>query len=541
MDLLGDIVEHNTEAPVAPSFPFISGPSSTSGFPKPTAKKPSRWRQRLQNKGLSSMSGVIETENNNTPSQKFYTVDKDTNLRKFKDKNEKKLDYSGLSESEQIHQENIEILTKMSIEEREEAKEQLLDSLDPKILEMLMKRSSRKYGPPSSNEKFENDSLFQPVEGSIGTWVGGQHDLDTDQPSNYSNTNSLTSTNSGPLKSAFKSTSDSVSSSSILLSSSPTSSSNTNTNTNTTTTTTSNNNDGKKLRFSKEAKVIYLDQSQKVKQQTPVDSDNEWEDFKEVTELSPSPPPKMTDDDHIPSIDEVIKINDTKVEDLINSQTSSGIHFPKRSQPYEELDINDPKFNDKLYEKYFPDLPKNPKQLEWMKSVDTPIPSEIQYDSIESVRFDFKGNIITSENISNYLNDNQGLFNHAKNPELPGYTIPELAHYLRSTYPGQVCIACRTLGRILYKLGTLDYHVHEIDDSNNDNQEFNNKGTEGQFEIECWKLISNLQIIGFLQKYSSDSEKNLSVKNYAIDALWLWKNANGDAKLKKYSQSENDL
>lgn len=217
------------------------------------------------------------------------------------------------------------------------------------------------------------------------------------------------------------------------------------------------------------------------------------------------------------------------------------MHFPKPTQPYEELDINDPKFNDKLYEKYFPDLPKNPKQLEWMKSDSRSTPSDISYDSVESVRFDFKGDIITSENIDKYTNENQGLYNHSQNPELPGYTLSELAHYLRSTFPGQVCIACRTLGRILYKLGTLQYQVHEMDDENDMEGKMNESGVEGMFEIELWKLMIKLKVVELLQMYASDKEKNLSVKNYAIDALWLWKQGNGDVKIKKHSQKEETV
>lgn len=518
MDLLGDIVEHDTQTPVLPVAP---GPASQEGFPTPSLKKPSRWRQRLQNKGLTSMSGAVQPD----PKQdsKFYTTDKSTNLKKFKNSDDLKLDYSNLSEAEHIHQENIEVLSRMSVQEREEAKGELLDTLDPKILEMLIRRSAKKYGPPTNSFDSIKNSIYDPVEGSIGTWVGGEHELDfkkeettrpAAQPKSVSSSaGSISSSTS--LKSVLKPSNVSSSSS----------------------------NDEKKIRFSKEAKVIYLDQSKKVRQDIPSDPDaDEWEDVKDVKESSPTPiiPQSPIDDDAEPTLSDAIKIKNTKTEDVIHDHSnSSGIHFPKPTQPYEELDINDPKFNDKLYEKYFPDLPKNPQQLEWMKPIDNDqIPSEIEYDSIESVRFDFNGNIITSENISKYINsdNDQGLFNHSQHPELPGYTLPELAHYLRSTFPGQVCIACRTLGRIFYKLGKFQYQVNEIDE-NSGESELNDEGLEGQFEIECWKLISTLQIITFLQKYSSDNEKNLSIKNYSIDALWLWKSADGDKKLKQFGSS----
>lgn len=512
MDILGDIVEHETSVPKPPSVPS----SSSKGFPQATAKRPSRWRQRLQEKGLSSMSG--EVSGGDQDDGKFYTVDNDTNLKKFKDDGERRLDYSGLSEEERVHQENIEILARMSNKDREEAKQELLDNLDPKVLEMLMKRSIRKYGKPGEKGLCEEDqqtkeaSMFDPVEGAAGTWVGGEHELDKTIPT--ATVENTASSHCSPAGSCSDNLKSSLMRSKTMASSSPVGNS---------------ASSEKKIRFSKEAKVIYLDQSKQVKLETP--EDDEWEDVSDVKSPSLTP---LVDDDAAPPLEDAIQLAEQSVHDVV--RTKSGIHFPKPRQPYEELDINDPNFNDKLYEKYFPDLPKNPKQLEWMENSNTRIPDEIAYDSLESVRFDFKGEIITSDNIDRYLGENQGLYNHSKNPELPGYTLTELAHYLRSTYPGQVCIACRTLGRIMYKLGTLEYQVNEVGPTAEDNGNgiAKESGKEGQFEIECWKLIDTLQIIPLLQSYSSDKQKNLSIKNYAIDALWLWKKGGGDGKMKKF-------
>ncbi|TID26158.1 hypothetical protein CANINC_002853 [Pichia inconspicua] len=447
MDLLGDIVEHETTTPVAPMTPLkpqVPAVTPLTGFPAAQKRAPSKWRQRLQEKGISSISGAVEAKEE-TP-KKFYTKDESTGLKKFRDSGDRKLDYTGLSEAEQIHQENIEILTRMSVEEREEHKQELLDSLDPKVLQMLMRRSRKKYGPPGEEDgevegNTNIDPLYEPVEGSMGTWVGGEHELDKPKRSN-----------SGPGE--------------------------------------------KKIRFEKEAKVIHLDQTKSVIEGREAVEDaleNEWED---VEELEPEPTPGF---------------HEIELEN--EHQHNHSVHFPKPPQPFEPLDINDPQFNDKLYEKYFPELPRNPNQLEWMQPVPE-TPKDISYDGVETVRFDFRGDIITNANIGEYIGENKGLHNHAANPELPGYTLPELGHYLRSTFPGQVCIACRTLGRILYKLGTLSYDMVIGDDS---------CPTErGVFEKECWELVEKLQIIELLQKYAQESERNLSVRNYAIDALWLW-------------------
>lgn len=469
MDLLGDIVEHETTAPVAPVAPAVSvAPQAPlMGFPAAQKRAPSRWRQRLQEKGLSSISGAVETREDKKMQQdepkKFYTVDEATGLKKLRDSNDRQLDYTGLSEAEQIHQENIEILARMSVEEREENKQELLDSLDPKVLQMLMRRSRRKYGPPGEGEGEVSldgadnsyvDPIYEPVEGAMGTWVGGEHELDKPVRSNGG---------SG----------------------------------------------GKKIRFEEEAKVIHLDQSKSViEEREAVEEalENEWED---VEELEPETEAIKDEQEH-----------------------SHGVHFPKPPQPFEPLDINDPQFNDKLHEKYFPELPRNPNQLEWMQPVPE-TPKDISYDGVETVRFDFRGDIITNANIGEYIGENKGLHNHAANPELPGYTLPELGHYLRSTFPGQVCIACRTLGRILYKLGTLSYDMVISDDSG--------PTERGAFEKECWELVEKLQIIELLQKYAQESERNLSVRNYAIDALWLWRQGKNEEGGEKEKEEESTL
>lgn len=482
MDLLGDIIEHNR---VSVEPPIFTAPQP-KGFPSAEKKKPSRWRQRLQEKGMSSISGAVKTPEEVKKSEPFYTFDKAAGVTKFKDGNERKLDYSGLSEEEQIHQENIEILARMSTSDREQHKQELLDSMDPKVLQMLINRSTRKYGAPAIDKA--EDSLYKPVEGSMGTWVGGEHELD---------------------KAVLKK-SGSVSSSSSSSSS-------------------------KKIRFNEEAKVIRLDHSMSViDERRAVDQENEWEDFQDIEPRNAASPP--IDDDAAPDFESAKKLSEGSCSDPTHNHeandednNSFGVHFPKPTQPYEELDINDPKFNDKLYEKYFPDLPKNPKQLEWMQHAAN-APTEISYDSIDSVRFDFKGNIITTEKLKEYnAGENEGLHNHSSNPELPGYTLSELGHYLRSTFPGQVCIACRTLGRILYKLDTLSYNMVQGVDPEDEDYEVE----PGTFEKECWKLIKTLQIIELLQKYAQESERNLSMRNYAIDALWLWRQGKSDKEGEK--------
>lgn len=487
MDLLSDIVEHETQDIHPPPFTAqlssaaSLSSSALSGFPKPVKRQPSQWKKRLANKGITSISDSLKTNDNGNT---FYTTDDSTNLKKFKNSNDKQLDYSDLSEQERIHLENIEILSRMSQTEREEAKSDLLDNLDPNILNMLIKRSQKKYGAPVSANNHDtqvvqethSNPLYEQVEGSMGTWVGGKHHLDNIHESSPPKTN----------------------------------------------------NAKKSVKFNNEAKVIYLNQKDKVKHKTPSDSEGEWEDVQDIKDKDNGSNTNNIDDDLAPDFNKALDLSNKSSNDIINNPA---IHFPKPKQPYEKLDLNDPHFNDKLYEKYFPDLPKNPNQLAWMNLDNSnKIPTDLQYDSIDSVRFDFNGNIITNQNIDNYLDQNQGLFNHSADPQLPGYTLPELSHYLRSTYPGQVCIASRTLGRILFKLGSLEYQITEINDENN-NLNTKKSGTKSDFEIKTWNLINDLKILDLLQHYASDTQKNLSIKNYAIEALWLWKKAGGNSNI----------
>ncbi|KAG7745764.1 hypothetical protein KL912_004917 [Ogataea haglerorum] len=285
MDLLGDIVEHDTATePQAPG-PAMSGPAT--GFPVAGKRKPVQRRRTAE-----------------SPPR-------------------------GLSEKEQIHLENIERLSRMSEEEREQAKEELINTLDPKILQMLLKRAER--------------------------------DSDSDTAASPS------------LKPALRR--DSVSSA------------------------------DKKVRFNNEASVKYVKPSSPLAMPKSSKEDEEWEDIEYL-------------DDAGPSFEEARRLK------------QASVHFPRPTgEKLEKLDINDPDFNDKLHEKFFPDLPKDPKALEWMRPAPE-TPKQVTYSAVAELRFDLNGDLITSENIQKHAQAPE-LHHHAANPELPGYTLAELAHYLR--------------------------------------------------------------------------------------------------------------
>ncbi|KAI5957762.1 hypothetical protein KGF57_003029 [Candida theae] len=207
--------------------------------------------------------------------------------------------------------------------------------------------------------------------------------------------------------------------------------------------------------------------------------------------------------------------------------SNSSVHFTKPTPSQDGLDLNDPEFFDKLHEKYFPDLPKETEKLSWMT---TPMPKQVSttYESISDMRFDFNGNLVQidideekddSRGIPTYL----GLHHHSDNPHMAGYTLSELVHLSRSVVPGQRCISIQTLGRILHKLGKHELGIIPVleTETNSDVKEM-----VEMFEKMMWDLIEELRIVESITEAADEKyTKNLSVRNYAIEALYLIKTA----------------
>lgn len=484
MDLLGDIVEHNLEgAQAAPPRPKVITVKSrkgntVGGFPRATRQRPSRWRQRLAKKGLSSMSDAVKVDPLN-PSP----ADKPTSKEQ---------------ERETMSKQNMAFINSMTPAQKEQAKQEILENVSSETLKLLIKRSKKvavkQEKTPAKPAKVVRrkdaiPDMVPTIEGD-NTWIGGYRTKEDAERAEAAkpvkdddtNKNTTASTN---LKSALKKENKSK--------------------------------NIKKVKFNNEAKVQYPDEVGKK------DSDDEWENIEYL-------------DDAGPTYEDAKKISDKKTKEAIKDAK-----FKTRKEPYEKLDLNDPDFNEKLHEKYFPDLPMNANQLEWMSNKNVPqTPVDISYDSLDDLRFDFKGDIITGENIAKYSKTtSDGLHNHSAHPELPGYTLPELGQYLRSTYPGQRCIASRTLGRIMYKLGKLQYSVTEVTNKKVGGPERQHRdaaGHEGLFERKCWEIILQLQMIPLLEQSAADTEKNVSVRNYAIDALWLWSQGGGDEICKRVAK-----
>ena len=188
------------------------------------------------------------------------------------------------------------------------------------------------------------------------------------------------------------------------------------------------------------------------------------------------------------------------------SRTTEGTNAP-------QLDPSSPDFIAELHDKYFPELPTDPSVLSWMQ----PLPKSSSYNpSAESVpvaaiRFDFRGHILPPR-LSSQLPSTLGLHHHAHAPSSAGYTIPELAHLARSTFPAQRCIAMQTLGRILYRLGRGDFGLEEED------------LCEGLWdEMEKGRVIDVL-----VEAAGGNGEKgSRTVWVTATEAVWLWRRGGG--------------
>ncbi|ODV81659.1 uncharacterized protein CANTADRAFT_44109 [Suhomyces tanzawaensis NRRL Y-17324] len=464
MDFVGEIVEHETEVPMPPVAP--TGPAS--GFPDPgklKLKRESRWKSR--------------NTKNSTQLPSKVAAPKDENL----------------SEAEKIHRENMARLGLMSEEEISREQQELLSGLDPKLIQSLLKRTESRI--TKNNHSLHDSHLHDGhshAEGYNG-WIGGVRTAE--------GMSDLSHLDEADVNKALGLNPENLSatSSSSSLSSSGKSK--------------------KSVKFNTVATIKYDD----MHGGTELAGEG-WEDVDDLNDLIPGA--EGAEEDEIAPegyqlVSEEDEANDNKL----------GVHFTKPKDKHQDLDLNDPDFYDKLHEKYYPDLPKETEKLSWMTK---PLPKQVSttYESISDMRFDFKGDLVE-------LNDEtkseqpetptyMGLHHHSDNPHLAGYTLAELAHLSRSVLPGQRCLSIQMLGRILHKLGLHKYSILPVDDSNPEDTAFNENMKElvTNFENLMWNLIEQLRIIDSITEAADEKKtRNLSVRNYAIEALWLWKQGGG--------------
>lgn len=196
-------------------------------------------------------------------------------------------------------------------------------------------------------------------------------------------------------------------------------------------------------------------------------------------------------------------------------------HFPQ-PPALPDLDPSDPDFLESLHQKFFPNLPADPSKLAWMAPIPTPDSAadrESPYypgqDSlpVSALRFDFSGSLLTPR-ASREIPVTMGLHHHGEAPEAAGYTIPELALLTRSSVPAQRCLAYRTLGRIMYRLGRGDWGEGAG----------GRDGEEDDLAFALWRCLKEGRVIESLEEEVGRSEEtgHMSCRAYATEALWLF-------------------
>jgi len=248
------------------------------------------------------------------------------------------------------------------------------------------------------------------------------------------------------------------------------------------------------------------------------------EPSKPSTQIDAEPAPEsLADKTEQDELDE----NLTLMTDTVNSLPRGAVHFPRPPQP-PELDPSSPSFLTDLHEKYFPSLPSEPEKMEWM----TPLPDQSTYSSTQvglnanEIRFNFNGALIPPSEAA-LIPVSAGLHHHGDAPDAAGYTIPELAMLARSTVPSQRCIAFRTLGRILFKLGK-----GEFGDPGDGMQ--GTVGSEDTLAALARGLWTQIEKDGVLELCIAESEgkgiaggRHQSAIAYATEAVWLWQRGGG--------------
>ena len=254
----------------------------------------------------------------------------------------------------------------MSDEQIVQEREDLYNSLDPKLIAKLLKNINKRA-------KDENNTpLFAEIEGASGTWVGGNKQGIYDLP---------------PLDDEDVD---------VALEIRP--------------------------MLGKDAKHVQFEEAGKEK-----DVEEEAKTNDDVDDIAPLDFQMAQCIDH-----------------MKNEELFKDVHFIKEESQneinLEKLDINDPNFNDKLHEKYFPDLPKEVNKLKWMQPVQQKTDKNYIIEDVSECRFDFNGDLVPpTRQIDSTIHS--GLHHHSDSPELAGYTIVELEHLARSTFPSQRCIA----------------------------------------------------------------------------------------------------
>lgn len=150
-NFVGDIQERKPTAPAPPSAPT---PKNKTGFPEHKKRPlPSRFKQKQQQSGKTVLSdGTTVNSGAQQPASNASQNEK-SEPKSFQDR-----------EKAQIDEQNRDMLAGMSAAEIEEARAELLGSLDPDLVQRLLRRSNIDSG---SNESESLQPPPEPVPGGI--------------------------------------------------------------------------------------------------------------------------------------------------------------------------------------------------------------------------------------------------------------------------------------------------------------------------------------------------------------------------------------
>lgn len=468
-----DVKERKIGEVKPPSFP-TPPPASSGGFPVPKKRASAFKKQRQQQADPSSSSTP-------SPSIKFTSgakLEKDVDPVK--------------SEKQRIAQENDKLLSSMSPEEIAEAQRELFNGLDPRLIQMLLRRANVDDGSNNNDPKVW-DIPEKPIEKPI--------EKPTEEPTEKKENDSAPTIHHKKPPSIQTSTSKSA---------------------------YVEDEQEETEQPTKPKKTVTFNEdlapdqpprgSFPIRTKQPPTPYPQKTCFSEEDLATPtSPTAGSSSEPQTPTTPCTDPSHNHGTED----EDHKGVHFPAAPAP-PDLDPSDPDFLATLHQKFFPSLPADPSKLAWMAPIpteDSPADQESPYYPgqsslpVSALRFDFKGRLIPPR-LSRQIPVSKGLHHHGEAPEAAGYTIPELARLARSSVNSQRCIAFRTLGRMLFRLGKGEWGTGAG----------GRDGDEDDLAFGLWRCFQEGRVLETIGEAAGVEEGvgSVSVRAYAIEAMWLF-------------------
>jgi hypothetical protein len=214
---------------------------------------------------------------------------------------------------------------------------------------------------------------------------------------------------------------------------------------------------------------------------------------------------------------------DTASSHSIPVPNAPAVHFPKPPMP--TLDPNSPAFLDDLHATFFPNLAHDPSKLDWMRPRSAAASSSSRITP-DTARFDFNGALLPPDAA---VPDTQGLHHHGDAPDAPGYTLAELARLARSALPAQRCVALQTLGRVLYRLGRGDFSGPSAPAAPSGGNPAGGggggggDGKGGGFQRGLWARVREERIADTLLEEARRERGHRTAIALAREAVWNWR------------------